>query len=199
MKHFCMAIALMGFIACAPVAPTVISWREPNSTFTATPTNRSLLIAMVKDEVSRRIIEDKLARKLRKRTSVSYNLLPEQVLKNGDDNALVQVLKDGAFSHILMVRLAPVNEGRTSEPGTNSTFFNGFQNHYGNSLSQYNNPRYLVVNNNFTLETSVYSVNPYKLIWIGNSPVVDPKTLDQEIEELAEKVIDQMKKDGFLK
>ena len=56
-----------------------------------------------------------------------------------------------------------------------------------------------MVKNYLTLETSVYSASPCKLIWIGNSPVVDPKTLDQEIEELADKVIDQMRKDGFLK
>lgn len=140
MKHICLAMALFGFIACAPVAPPLQSWRgEPNSTFPATPTNRSLLIALVRDKGSRRIIKDKLAKKLRKPTAVSYNFLPEQVLKNGDDNALVQVLKDGAFSHIIILRIAPTNEGHTSEPGTNSTFFNGFQNHYGNSLSQYSN------------------------------------------------------------
>lgn len=199
MKNICTVMTLIWFFSCAPATETIKSWREPTSTLTATPENRTLLIAMVRDEGSRRIIEDKLAAKLRKRTAVSYELLPEQVLKNGNDDALVQVLKEGAFSHILMVRLAPINEGRTSTPGTNSTFFNGFENHYANSKSRYNNPRYLVINNDFTLETSVYSVNPYKLIWIGNSPVADPKSLDKDIEELAEKVIGQMKKDGFLK
>jgi hypothetical protein len=199
MKHHYVVITLLCLIACTPATVAVKSWREPGSTLTATPENRTLIIAMVRDEGSRRIIEDKLAGKLRKRTTVSYELLPEVVLKNGDDKALVEVLKEGQFSHILMVRLAGINEGRTLEPGTNSNFFNGFESHYGNSKSQYNNPRYLVVNSNFTLETSVYSVNPYKLLWIGNSPVDDPKTLDRDIAELAEKVTDQMKKDGFLK
>ena len=47
---------------CGPSTKIVKTWQEPNATLQVSPSNKTLTVAMIKDETSRRIVEDQLVK-----------------------------------------------------------------------------------------------------------------------------------------
>ena len=65
---------------------------------------------MVKDEFSRRVIEDEIVQRLKVKGVQSYTQLAADVIKNGDTLALNKLLNDGQYTHIILMRLSNVEK-----------------------------------------------------------------------------------------
>ena len=57
-------IVITTLVSCGPSTKIEKSWMEPGATVTASAPNKALVIAMVKDETSRRVIEDQLVKRI---------------------------------------------------------------------------------------------------------------------------------------
>ena len=96
MKNLILSlIVLSSFAACSPSTEITKSWVEPGASVSTGPTNKALVIALVKDETSRRVIEDALVKRLNASAVASYNILTPDVLKAADDALLNQQLTQG--------------------------------------------------------------------------------------------------------
>src|SRR6478609_840848 len=106
-----LLFVIICLISCSPSTQIEKTWREPGATVKAGPQNKVLVIAMVKDETSRRVIEDALVKRMTLSTAVSsYSILPAEMLKGASEEALNQQIKTGGFTHVLMMRLADVEK-----------------------------------------------------------------------------------------
>ena len=189
----------MTLLSCGPSTKIVKSWVEPGATVTATPETNTLVISMVKDETSRRVIEDQLVKKLTGKATASYTILSSETIKQANEEALNQMVAQGKYTHILLMRLADVEKETSYVPGTTTGFYGGYGRYYGYGAGMYGSPGYYTTDKNYFVETMVYSTNPNKLLWTGTTKTVNPSKIEKTVNEIATAVSEQMKKDGFIK
>jgi len=172
---------------------------EPGATVTQGSPNKTLVIGIVKDETSRRVIEDQLVKRLNGKAVASYTMLTLDLLKEASEATLKQKLTEGQFTHVLMMRLADVEKETSYVPGTTTAYYGGYGRYYGYGASFYSSPGYYTTDKNYFIETTVYTINPDKLVWTGTTKTVNPTKIEKTVNEIADVVSDKMKKDGFLK
>ena len=192
-------IVISTLISCGPSTKIEKSWMEPGATVTPSAPNKTLVIAMVKDETSRRVIEDQLVKRITTPSISSYTLISTDMLKEASDEALKKVITDGKFTHVLLMRLADVEKETSYVPGTTTSFYGGYGRYYGYGAGMYSTPGYYTTDKNYFVETTVYSINPDKLIWTGTTKTVNPSKVEKTVNDIADVVIEKMTKDGFLK
>ncbi|HMG83336.1 MAG TPA: hypothetical protein VK559_09915 [Ferruginibacter sp.] len=212
-KNVLVALVLVSLASCAPSTQIVKIWQAPGVTVTSNSTNRTLVIALVKDEGSRQIIENELVKKFKMdRAVASYTILPIDSLKRGNKNLLAQAIAQGHFNYILMMRLNNVKDETTYDPNTSSytgttqiasnvsigVYYDTYDNYFGYSSGFYVTPDYYSKTKSYYVETTVYSVNPNKLIWNCTTQTVNPKKMDKAISSIADAVTDAMENNRFL-
>jgi len=175
------------------------SWHEPGMTMSNSDENKTFVIALVKDETSRRIIEDILVQRLNKNAEVSYTAISLAMLKNANVNALDDELRKGKFTHVLMMRLADIEKETSYVEGTSSVYYGGYGRYYSYGAGFYSTPGYYTTDKNYFVETTIFSVNQDKLIWSSTSKTINPTNIDKTVNEIADVVAERMRKDGFLK
>ncbi len=198
MKNLVFVFFLIGMISCGPSTEIVKSWRDPGSVVSPTGNQKVLVVGLVKDESSRRIVEDNLVKRLNGKGVASYSVLTEEMVKAAKEDALNEKLAQGGFTHILMVRLADIEKETSYVPGTTTGYYGGYGRYYGYGAGMYSSPGYYTTDKNYFVETAIYSVTPDKLLWTGTTKTVNPTKMEQTINDIAVAVTDQMKKDGFL-
>jgi hypothetical protein len=186
-------------ISCGPSTKIVKSWSEPGASVSKSNPNKVLAIALVKDETTRRIIEDQLVKQLDGQGVASYTLITPEVLKSGNEEGMSVKVTQGQFSHVLVMRLADVQKETSYTPGTTTGFYGGYRRYYGYGAGFYTTPGYYSTDKNYFVETMVYSVTPDKLLWSATTKTVNPSKLEKAVNEIGEVIIDKMKRDGFLK
>ncbi len=186
-------------ISCGPSTKIVKSWSEPGASVSKENPNKVLAIALVKDETSRRVIEDQLVAQLAGQGVASYSLLTPDILKSGNDETMNVKVTQGKFTHVLVMRLADVQKETTYTPGTTTGFYGGYRRYYGYGAGFYTTPGYYSTDKNYFVETMVYSVTPDKLLWSATTKTVNPSKLEKAVNDIGQVIIEKMKKDGFLK
>ena len=192
-------IVITALVSCGPSTKIEKSWMEPGASVTASAPNKVLVIAMVKDETSRRVIEDQLVKRVSGTGVASYTLVSTDMLKEASDEALKKILTDGKFTHVILMRLADVEKETSYVPGTTTSFYGGYGRYYGYGAGMYSTPGYYTTDKNYFVETTVYSINPDKLLWTGTTKTVNPSKVEKTVNDIADVVTEKMKKDGFLK
>ena len=192
-------IVITALVSCGPSTKIEKAWMEPGATVTTSAPNKTLVIAMVKDETSRRVIEDQLVKRISGTSVASYTLVSTDMLKEASEESLKKIVTDGKFTHILLMRLADVEKETSYVPGTTTSFYGGYGRYYGYGAGMYSSPGYYTTDKNYFVETTVYSINPDKLIWTGTTKTVNPSKLNKAVNDIADVVAEKMTKDGFLK
>jgi hypothetical protein len=192
-------IVSTALVSCGPSTKIEKSWMEPGASVSPAASNKTLVVAMVKDETSRRVIEDQLSKRLGNGAVSSYTLVSTEMLKDASEDALRQKVTDGKFTHILLMRLADVEKETSYVPGTTTSFYGGYGRYYGYGAGMYSTPGYYTTDKNYFVETTVYTVNPDKLVWTGTTKTVNPSKIEKTVNDIADVVSEKMKKDGFLK
>lgn len=188
------AVVMTILVSCGPSTKIEKSWMEPGASVTMGPDNKTLVVALVKDETSRRVIEDQLVKRLGANAVSSYTILTD-----ASEEALKQKLTDGKFTHVLMMRLADIEKETSYVPGTTTAFYGGYGRYYGYGAGMYSTPGYYTTDKNYFVESTVYTVNPDKLVWTGTTKTVNPSKIEKTVNDIADIVSEKMKKDGFLK
>jgi hypothetical protein len=200
MKNLILSIFVTaGLFSCGPSTQIVKSWSDPAAVVQKDPLNKILIIALVKDEASRRVIEDQMAKRIQSTSVVSYSFLVPEILTKANEAYLTQKLKEGNYTHVLLMRLGNVETETSYVPGTTSVYYGGYGRYYGYGASYYSNPGYYTTDKNYFVETTVFSVNPDKLLWTGTTKTINPKNVEKTVNEIADVVAAKMKSDGFLK
>jgi hypothetical protein len=201
MKNLIFAILVASsLVSCSPSTQIEKSWMEPGATVSGGTENKALVVALVKDESSRRVIEDELVKRLNASAVASYKIITPELMKADSEDALNQQIKSGGFTHILVMRLADVEKETSYVPGsTNMGYYGGYGRYYGYGAGFYSSPGYYQTDKNYFIETTIYSINPDKLLWTGTTKTVNPSKINKAVNEIADVITAQMKKDGFLK
>ena len=145
-------------------------------------------MGLVKDESSRRIVEDKMVKSFKTVTAVqSYSYLqPADTISEVVDDKLK---KDG-FDGVVIMRLADVDKSVSYVPGT------GYGGWYG---YRYSSPGYYQEDKTFYVETNIYSLPSNKLLWSGTTESLNPDKLDRVVDDIISALRGQLQKEKLIK
>jgi hypothetical protein len=191
MKKLIFALCILA--ASCSTTKIVQSWKAPDASYTPEQFRKVLIIALAKDETSRRHAEDKFASH-NNTFHASYLIFPnKQIIR--DEETYKEVIKEQGFDGVVTLRLLSKDKENTWVAGNYTGGYWGFRNNYYSSFYQ---PGYYQENTSYTIETTVFSIKQDKLLWSGITSTTNPSSLNRTIDGVLKEVIMQMKKDKFI-
>ncbi len=187
----CLCIALALLAACVNTE-LVNVWSDPSARGTIKLTNVMALV-IAREEVVRRVGEDQLVASLQPtRAIAAYRILSNEELKN--KARAEQALKAMGVDGVVTMRLV----GAAEQPAWGPYAYPGFWGYYGYAYPMVYGPTYAYTNTIVRLETKVYSLKDDRLIWGATSDTFNPATAQTLVAEVAQVVIGDLRKQGFV-
>ncbi len=198
LSYNCLTL-LMFLISCTSTKITS-SWREPDKHLHSGEWNKVLVVALLKNETSRRKVEDELLKYMNGKGIVSYNYLDENFNKK-DEEQLSKKLKADGFDGAVTMRLIDVDKEKIYIPEQRNVYpdyYHDFSRYYHRNWIYYTTPGYYVVTKTFIVETIVYSIKDDKIIWSGITETFDPDGVRNMTREIAKVIYKKMIDEGFV-
>ncbi|WP_281234197.1 hypothetical protein [Flavobacterium gelatinilyticum] len=210
MKKFSfLLLSIVTLSGCSSNTSIVNSWRDPDTTVAQEQFKKVLVMALVKDEASRRIAENRIAAN-HPVFRTSYQFLNETTKQLTKEQKL-KILQDENFDGVVTLRLVSKEKETTYVPGTYTGMYYGgfdgmytgvygygFGNWYGMYSPDFYEPGYYQETTSYMVETNIFSLKENKLIWTGTTESQNVTDLGQTVDAIMQAVVKEMKKDGSL-
>ena len=177
------------FTACGPTTKIEKTWKDPSFNADAAKSYKKLLvIAPIKDESTRRIVEDKVVSSFKNVTAVpSYSYLqPADTVKGVIEDKLK---KDGFDGEVIM-HLVDVDKSVSYVPGT--TYWGWYGYSYGSQ-------GYYQQDKTYYVETNFYDLDSDKLLWSGTTSSLNPDKLDRTVDDVIRTLREELQRQKLLK
>ncbi|MFD1605736.1 hypothetical protein ACFSJW_03970 [Flavobacterium artemisiae] len=209
MKKFLVLLFVLFLVSCSSNTSIVNSWRDPNITVAQENFKKVLVVALVKDEASRRTAENRIAAS-NPIFKTSYQYLNESTNSLTKEQKL-KILQDENFDGVITMRLVSKEKETTYVPGTYTGMYYGgfdgmytgmygygFGNWYGMYSPNFYDPGYYQETTSYMVETNIFSLKENKLIWTGTTKSEYVTDLGQTVDAIMQAVVKEMRKDGSL-
>lgn len=212
MKKCFIALSLLFLASCSSGTAIVSSWKDPEVTNANTEFKKIMVVALVKNEATRRIVENRI-------TAIGPKFVSSYSILNGNDLGLtkdqkLKILKDENYDAVVTMRLVDTVKETSYVPGTNTSMYyggyggmyggygayGGFGGWYGMYSPNYYDPGYYQDTTSYLVETNVFSLKSDKLIWTGTtkSANISSQDIGLLVDSIIATVMVEMKKDGFI-
>lgn len=208
-KYLILVITIVSLSGCGSNTSIVNSWRDPKVTVAQEQFKKVLVVALVKDEASRRVAENRIAAG-NAIFKTSYQYLNETTKELTKEQKL-KILQDENFDGVITMRLVSKEKETTYVPGTYTGMYYGgfdgvytgmygygFGNWYGMYSPTFYDPGYYQETTSYMVETNVFSLKENKLIWTGTTQSQYVTDLGQTVDAIMLAVVKEMRKDGSL-
>ncbi len=208
-KYLILLIVILSLSGCGSNTTIVNSWRDPKITVAQEHFKKVLVVALVKDEASRRITENRIASS-NPIFKTSYQYLNETTKELTKEQKL-KILQDENFDGVVTMRLVSTEKETTYVPGSytgmyyggfdglySGVYGYGFGNWYGMYSPAYYDPGYYQETTYYMVETNIFSLKENKLIWTGTTKSDYVTDLGQTVDAIMQAVVKEMRKDGSL-
>lgn len=196
MKKFLVytAIALTSFIIVSCSSTTIQStWKAPGASYTKESFKKVLVVALVQNEATRRMAEDKLAAK-NPAFRASYMVLGPNQKDLNEDSIKAIVARDG-YDGVVSMQLIDVQKTASYVPGYYQGGYYGWHSmNYGGYYSQ----GYYTEDRNYIVETNVFSIAQDKLLWSCITSTLNPTNVNKTVDEIWYAVLTRMKREKFI-
>jgi len=187
------------FFSCGPGTQIDKSWHDPAVQVSESNPAKILLVAFMKDETNRRIVEDNLEKRLKGKGVPSYKYLAgkEQPI---NEAAMTKLLNDGGFDGALVLRLldAATELNYNPKPGAYSAQDGGFFPYYKSGYNSFYAPGAVLQDKIYQVETNLYALKYNRLVWSAITTTINPESLGNMVKEIADLVKKKMRSEGFL-
>lgn len=192
-------LVLVFFTGCSSTKITK-SWADPsvtNGSFKGF--SKALVIATLKDQTNQRTAEDHIVAALKAGVGVpSYKYLTDA---DTSEAAVRARLKQDGFDGLISMKLTNVSQSLTAQTHGYTYGYYGIRFGYGWGYGPvYGSAATTVsVDETYFVETTIYSLPDYKLIWSGTTSTLNPGKLDKSIDEVIEAVKGDLVAKGIVK
>ncbi|HMC96103.1 MAG TPA: hypothetical protein VKG92_00475, partial [Flavobacteriales bacterium] len=160
-------------------------------------TKKMLIIALLRDEATRRQAEDELTGQFAGHGVPSYTYLgPLQ--QEIDRQAFVDRLRKDDFDALMVLRLVDITKEQTYVSGGYPAYYGSPYGYYGYAYPMYADPGYVRTDMNYRVETNFYSVETEKLVWSGVTSTFNPTDLTSGLTEIVRAIKQKMRDEHFL-
>jgi len=191
----------LGILSACTSTRITSSWRESNKELAINNLNKVLVVALFKNETSRRKAEDDMVSYLEGKGVVSYEYLNNNFNKKDMEAVRNKIRQDG-FDGAVTMRLLDVDKETVYSRGSIDNYphyYHSFSGYYYRNWGFYNNPGYYFSTKTYTVETNVYSIKEDRIIWTGITETVNPDGVDKMMNEITKVVYKTMINEGFIK
>ncbi|WP_149207692.1 DUF4136 domain-containing protein [Flavobacterium johnsoniae] len=208
-KYLILLIVILSLSSCGSNTTIVNSWRDPKITVAQEHFKKVLVVALVKDEASRRIAENRIAAS-NPIFKTSYQYLNETTKQLTQEQKL-KILQDENFDGVVTMRLVSTEKETTYVPGSYTGMYYGgfdglysgmygygFGNWYGMYSPAFYDPGYYQETTYYMVETNIFSLKENKLIWTGTTRSDYVTDVGQTVDAIMQAVVKEMIKDGSL-
>jgi hypothetical protein len=208
-KYLILLMIAFAIFSCGTNTSIVNSWRDPKITVAQENFKKVLVVALVKDEASRRITENRIAAS-NEIFKTSYQYLNETT-KSLTQEQKLKILQDENFDGVITLRLVSTEKETEYVPGTYTGMYYGgfdglytgvygygFGNWYGMYSPNFYDPGYYQETTSYMVETNVFSLKENKLIWTGTTKSDYVTDLGSTVDAIMQTVVGEMRKDGSL-
>ncbi len=208
-KYLILLIVILSLSSCGSNTTIVNSWRDPKITVAQEHFKKVLVVALVKDEASRRIAENRIAAS-NPIFKTSYQYLNETTKQLTQEQKL-KILQDENFDGVVTMRLVSTEKETTYVPGSYTGMYYGgfdglyygmygygFGNWYGMYSPAFYDPGYYQETTYYMVETNIFSLKENKLIWTGTTRSDYVTDVGQTVDAIMQAVVKEMRKDGSL-
>lgn len=185
------------FVACIPATQMEERWSEPSLDADSTREMKKVLFAaLLKDQATRRLAEDKLVASYHGKGVASYQYLAASGV-NTEKTMIAERLKKDGFEGIVVMRL--LDKKVLNAPGTYPSYYGNWLDYYNHDDPSFNNPGGFNNSSTYIIETNVYSLLRDKLVWNGVVSTVNFADPGRMIDNVIKTMKDQMKSKGLIK
>ncbi|MCC9074166.1 hypothetical protein LNQ49_21485 [Flavobacterium sp. F-65] len=205
MKRIFVVLTAILLYGCGTNSSIVSSWRDPQITISSENFKKVLIVALIKNEETRRIIENRIAANS-PIFQPSYPFL-NQISNGLTDDQKLKILSDENFDGVITMRLVSKEKQTNYVPGIDtSIYYGGYDGLYGGPFggwygmygTDFYSPGYYVENTYYIVETNVFSLKEKKLIWTGTTESTDVTDIGITVDDIMRTIIYEMNKDGTL-
>jgi hypothetical protein len=195
-----MTIAVVAEISCATKTELSGIWKSDSPA--TLPMNHMLVIGIAENDIKRRGFEDGFAAALGEQgvdAVPSYRLLPEAERLSKD--SIQRAIRGRGFQGVIATQLVQIDEQEKYVPPqtyvTPNYYGRGLYGYYGRSYEVVHQPGYTVTTTIVRLETHLYDASSAELVWAAHSDTFNPKSIDDGIQSVTEKLSKRLAADGF--
>ncbi len=179
------------------------SWEAPDVNEPAA--KKILLVAMIKDPVTRRFFEEHFVAEAKKRgveVIPSSEYIP-QATDHDEKEEIVRVVRETGAEGVLLAQLKGVEKKKKFVPSRLDWFPDThddvvFYDHYYRNYRAIYRPGYVGADNYFNMQFRYFSTRSEKMLWAGNTVTKNPRSVIRGIEQIADEVISDLKSAGLL-
>lgn len=186
-------------------SPFTNTWRDPQAAPVTLQGQKVLAVVHVADQAARRSAEDALSAELTKRGAQgvpSYSLFPSA--NPVQDTAAAKALAQGeGITGVVMMRV--VGREQTTQPDVGVSMMYVNDPFYGRPWGAWGmgwNTVWVAqptrTDTRVYVETRVYSLTQNRLLWVGTSQTLNPRSASTVIHQLAESVARELQSNGVL-
>lgn len=189
----------------------------PNATLSKEQFKKVLIVALAKDESTRRATENRIASINPKVLNPSYNYLNQQNL-NLTQEQKISIVQSEGFDGAITLRFIRADKQTEYVPGTANYYGGmgypgmgygyvggygmgygaGFGGWYGAYAPAYYTPGYYQENVYYYIETNIFDLKNNKLVWSATTKSLDISDINTTVDEIMEACVQQMRADGYM-
>lgn len=183
-RRLSLALLAVGMTVLASCSSTLVTTRWQNPTVAQIRFTKVLTLCITKDPELREAAEGELCRHISavECKPAAYAIPDSMIAKVEEAKALT--LKEG-FDGALVVRVLEAGQRITYVPPTYDPTFWGY---YGYAWPTAIDPGYYRSDTVVLVEIAIFSLARNQLIWIGTTETLNPKSLPELVENIAEAV-----------
>ena len=196
-KNIIVAALAFALASCGTSTKIVNSWRDPAVTVNSAALHKFVVAALMRNEATRRTVEDKMAAMYPGKAVPSYSIFGMDELKDSDD-VYNQKLKNEGYDGIVVMRFLKVDKSTRYVPGSYPLYYGSWRGYWRSAWAGYYDPGYYTTDKTYNVEVNVYSLIRGKMVWSGETSTVDPGGSEALYESVLKAVTKKMKTEGFL-
>jgi hypothetical protein len=195
-----LALALAGGTACASGGTSFDStWKDPS--VRTIEFHKVMAVSIGKDDGQRRTIEDRMVQAILANGRVdavpAYSLMMGSELR---DTAQARPRVEAAgVDGIVTVRLIGTDTEQYLVSGAPMpSYYSSPWGYYGYGWGVTYSPSYMVTDTEVQIETNIYSLKENRLIWSGRTRTLNPESVTQMVDEVADAVGAELRRQGLV-
>jgi len=170
------------------------------------PARRILLVAMVKDPVTRRFFEQHFVEEARKK---GVDVIPSSdysphATDHDEKEEIVRLVKETGVDGVLLAQIKGVEKEYKNVPSRLDWFPDAFSSmyfydYYYTSYRAIYRPGYIGSDNYFNMHFRYFSVHSERMLWAGNTVTKNPRSVVGTIAKIADEVLSDLTGSSLVK
>ncbi len=200
MRYLIVLLVSVMLTSCGSSTHITGSWIDPK--VPSPKFDKVLVIALVQNESTRRIIEDHVA-SYSPKFMTSFNSLPTKASFENEE-VIKSVVSKNNVDAVLTYKLVDKTTEESYVSGSYTPYYpyyGGLGFYGGYYPMMYNNfytPGYYTQSTYYFVEVNVFNVESNKLVWSGITKSYEPHNIEKVIDDISQAAIERMKQDGLV-